>query len=395
MNKIFDDIEPPHRQLLEEIEDFLDFLKSEKITISKAYKSYKFKYKGEVIGGFRIDENSFTCDIGWGFGVLDDYLEGQPEEFINLFAKCLAYKCTNCREGRTGCSKRLGATFNARGKSYENICVGAFGTWGGISFTTVDGSMTMMRRGDGYYTDDLDWIEDILVSIEDLKKLILVKKERILRELITKEEEEEGEKIDVKLTKDEMEKKFHVAVKNLAPKKEAVEVDLTKMISQGKMDFHFDKGCLVLQNTSGEKGIYTNNSGSNSMETSETFSGHIKIEMRVKTDKYDIWIHYNNGSLGLAQRTKMYKSHDVATGKRAYHMPPWKIQTNEFIDIQWYLARDFMAILVNGDLWHYGEEDDYIQQFRTNPPAAMPIRISALSTPKTVLTVEHLLVTKL
>lgn len=29
MNKIFNDIEPPPKQLLEEIEDFLDFLKSE------------------------------------------------------------------------------------------------------------------------------------------------------------------------------------------------------------------------------------------------------------------------------------------------------------------------------------------------------------------------------
>jgi len=374
-----------HGQLLADFEEFLAFLKSEKMTVSKIYGGYRIKYKGEGVSGMGIGENSFGFRVYIGgpadFGV---YLEGQSDEFIGAFMQSLEHKCNNCRDGRTGCSRNLGGTFTVDGKAYKNICLGAFGEFVSCDFS-VEGDINNMKHN----------TTKRLVPFGSVKKLILVRKAHIMKSQQAKEEAGIEPEAELKLTQAEMEEKFRNAVKNLVPRSKTVEVDLAEMRVCGKVDYSFEDGYLTLRNASGEKGVYFNNGGTNSLETMEKFSGAIKVEMRAATDKYDIWIYYNKGSLVLAQRTKMYKSYDPASGREKYHMPPRKIQADEFIGIEWYIAPEFMAILVDGEVWYYGEQHDYIERFRETPPNPAPVRISALATPKTVVTVESLRITEI
>jgi len=201
----------------------------------------------------------------------------------------------------------------------------------------------------------------------------------------------------IELSKEEQQARFDEAVKNIVPRKSAVDLDLTKMAARGEVNLTLTDGQLVIMNKSIPKGIgktVAKNDIDNSAESSELFSGPIKIELRVKTSDKDIWTFYHQGSLALALKIKNYKTFDPATGKLRYHTPPWKFPVNEFVDVVWYLAQDFMAIVVNGELWHYDEDSDYIDKFAKKLPPPAPVCVSTIAS-RTKVIVERLRVTEI
>ena len=165
-------------QLLADFEDFYAFLKSENMTFAQGYKCYKFKYKGIDAGNVRVDENAVGCSVALEYNNSDKYVERQPEELIDLFMKSLEHKCTNCREGRTGCSKQLGMTINVAGDSYKNICKQAFGGFLSFSFSSIEGDMRNMMRTTPKSLPAIN--NDSPVSIDTVKQLILIKKSYIV-----------------------------------------------------------------------------------------------------------------------------------------------------------------------------------------------------------------------
>ena len=195
------------------------------------------------------------------------------------------------------------------------------------------------------------------------------------------------------LSKEDKQAQFDEAVKNMIPRSAAVDIDLAKMSARGEVGLTLIDGQLVVTNNSKKKGVGKNDIN-NSAESSEVFSGPIKIELRVKTSGMDIWTFYNKGSLGLSLKTKAYKSFDPATGQLKYHSPPWKFPVNEFVDVEWYIAQDFMAIMVNGELWHYDEDSDYINKFAEKMPPPAPVCVSTIAS-RTKVTVERLRVTEI
>jgi len=169
-------------QLLTDFEDFYAFLKSENMTFSQGYKCYKFKYKGADVGSVSVGENYVGCGVSLEYsGDSDKYVEGQAAEVVDIFMKSLEHKCTNCREGRTGCSKQLGMTVNVAGNSHKNLCVQAFGNFLSFAFSSIDGDMSSMMRTTPKSSPAIN--NDSPVSIDTVKSLILIKKAYIIEKL--------------------------------------------------------------------------------------------------------------------------------------------------------------------------------------------------------------------
>ena len=166
-------------QLLTEFEDFYAFLKAEDMTFSQGYKCYKFKYDGADVGKIKVDDNIVRCNVSLELrsnGL--KYIENQPEELVDIYMKSLDNKCTNCRDGRTGCSKQLGMTVKLADNIHKNICVQGFGDFLQFSFESIEGSMRTMMRTTPKIAPAID--NDSPVSIGTVKGLILIKKAYIM-----------------------------------------------------------------------------------------------------------------------------------------------------------------------------------------------------------------------
>lgn len=124
-------------EFLREFEEFLEFLKSEKISLPwKSINGFKMVYKSKNVGSITIGnsgdatrkQNYISVNVetvGWAhWDELDGYLEGQSDEIFGLLMERLENKCKQCRP-TCGCSKGPGMNLNVSGKQYTNICVNA------------------------------------------------------------------------------------------------------------------------------------------------------------------------------------------------------------------------------------------------------------------------------
>lgn len=131
---------------------FFDFLKQEKInTPWKTMDSYNLKYEGRIIGGITLLGGAWEDDVSEAKNNLrigiatadgngyDKYLEGQPQEIIDLFMTRINNKCSQCRPA-SSCAKGKGINITVSGKRYKNIC----GLSNGFLLNSVDKNMTNM-----------------------------------------------------------------------------------------------------------------------------------------------------------------------------------------------------------------------------------------------------------
>ena len=135
-----------------EFKKFYDFLKQEKInTPWKIMDSCNMKYEGRIIGGITLLGGEWEDDVtesrnnlrigvatadGNGY---DKYLEGQPQEVIDLFMDRINNKCSQCRPS-SSCAKGKGINITVSGKRHKNICCLS----NGFLFNSVDGNITEM-----------------------------------------------------------------------------------------------------------------------------------------------------------------------------------------------------------------------------------------------------------
>ncbi len=174
--------------LLKEMEEFIRFLKNEKITLPwKSINGFKMKYKGNNIGHVTIHEKegggdgerAYRFDIGVGSadtGICDTYLQDQTEEIIALFMENISYKCTHCRP-TCGCSKASGMTVIISGEKHPNVCRNAYYF---VFESTGDDMREVMMR---IPRASIPRLQSRPVPLETVKKLILAKMKHIDRVL--------------------------------------------------------------------------------------------------------------------------------------------------------------------------------------------------------------------
>jgi len=163
--------------LLEGVEDFIHFLKGEKISLPwTSGNGYDLKYKGKRIGKiyFRDERNRVELNIDTAErDKCDVYLEGQANEIIGLFMERIKNDCIQCRP-TCGCSQGPGMTVEVSGNQYKNICIHSLG----YHFIKSGGDMQAMSlRSPNATMGERFVVRDI--SIEAIKHLILARKKYI------------------------------------------------------------------------------------------------------------------------------------------------------------------------------------------------------------------------
>ena len=164
--------------LLRGIKELFRFLKDEKISLLwTSGNGYDLKHKGKKVGKiyFRDQRNRVELNIDTAdWGKYDLFLEGQPENVVELFKENMNSKCIQCRP-HLGCAQERGTSFEILGKLYENVCFNS----ARVHFLKIGGdiqAMTLKRScaiiGEPMLAYDF--------PIETIKDLILARKKYIV-----------------------------------------------------------------------------------------------------------------------------------------------------------------------------------------------------------------------
>ena len=165
---------------LENFETFLEFLKQEKINIPWArfgwegIHTFHIKHKGKNIGelSFLDDENQVRIQINTDGNNFDVYIEGQPNEIVDMLIERLSHKCICCRPD-WDCAKSMGKSAELAGKRYENICTSA------PSYLFISGNMNVFTLFTPIWQVPRKPVG--VFSLDTVKKLLLAKKEHIVK----------------------------------------------------------------------------------------------------------------------------------------------------------------------------------------------------------------------
>jgi len=168
------------------------------------------------------------------------------------------------------------------------------------------------------------------------------------------------------------------------------EVDTTTMTKWNCTNISYADGCMNITAEPHDDGIYTG------MNSERWFNGAVKIDLRAKTNGgLCIFYHYGALLLNRGQNSDELFILDITNSKEhGYSAGGW-LPADEFVDIEWIIGHDVMAVKVNGELRHVGDSYDYIGTLASNPDYELcaPVRVNA--TFGSTVTVESLRVTEL
>ena len=137
-----------------------------------------------------------------------------------------------------------------------------------------------------------------------------------------------------------------------------VEVDLTTMINSGNFELQYENGLMKI----------INDRTGNGMKTSQQYKLPLKIELRVKCDGQTC-IKFAKGLVLFnwhAGRTTLF-TRNIENGDYVDYKNRGEIPADEFVDIEWILGREILAVKVNGELRHIENESGYIKALEENP----------------------------
>jgi len=177
------------------------------------------------------------------------------------------------------------------------------------------------------------------------------------------------------------------AAQSAPPRSAAVNVDLSQMETHGDFELRLAGGMPEMK-MEGDKCR---------MVTPQQFTAPLKIELRAKTDSTNIRMNYAQGGVVLnwEVRPDELRIHDIATDRGYGFRKCGEIPTGEFVDIEWILAKDVMAVKVNGEIRHIGDEYDYIKEFKETPGFTLSSAVAIAAAWGSTVTAEHLCVTEL
>ena len=98
--------------------------------------------------------------------------------------------------------------------------------------------------------------------------------------------------------------------------------------------------------------------------TAQGYELPIRISLRTKVDEHHARLEYGKGNVIFLQGS--VRMHDVAEGRPCVFHECAGIPSGESADIEWILDKEFMAIKVNGELRHIGNNYGYIREFKEN-----------------------------
>ena len=117
--------------------------------------------------------------------------------------------------------------------------------------------------------------------------------------------------------------------------------------------------------------------------TAEVFMGAILIKTKLKTDGDNLKLSYGKGMVMLnrVDTTKTPPAenlfiHDITSGKAHNVNANSHIPKNEFVDIEWIIGNEVIAIRINNELLYASDQFEYINDFKVSTQKSQPIRIT-------------------
>ena len=173
-------------------------------------------------------------------------------------------------------------------------------------------------------------------------------------------------------------------LEELASRSNSVDIDLTSMVKNADFSLTYTDNLMIMKSEADYHG---------GMAIPQTFHLPLKIELRAKTDSTDLCISCKPGLLNI-NAGDFGKPLVFFDPEKVFPYNTAKIPTNEFIDVEWILGRNLMAIKINGELRELSSDAAYIQILKDNPDA-YSTSISITSARNATITVESLRVTEL
>ena len=139
--------------------------------------------------------------------------------------------------------------------------------------------------------------------------------------------------------------------------KNTVKVDFNNDIEQyGNVEWKVEDGVLRIK---GDNGVWDQDGIALKKGTNYPF----KVDIRVKTDSTNIHLYYGNSNISFRQHQHALDSlwiRDMLIGLYLGYPDKGIIPVNEFIDISWIVHTNFMAVIVNDEVRHYGVNYPYM-----------------------------------
>jgi len=227
-----------------------------------------------------------------------------------------------------------------------------------------------IKQGLGY--NQLQRYVPIRISEEKLKKI-----------------DEEQRQATLKIAKEQEKiKPFLIEKMNKIISSNPVNIDLTTLEQSGDMNVWYKDGLLNMKTDEARKKNY--------VATPQKFTAPLKIILRAKTDSNDIRIRYGKGRLifNIHNSTDLSLI-DISNGKGSVVKSDGTIPINEFVDIEWIITKEFMAVNVNNKLRHIASDYAYINEFNNNANYQPSNQILLCAAYDSTVTVETLQITEI
>jgi len=227
-------------------------------------------------------------------------------------------------------------------------------------------------------------IEEVREKVAETKMYFeeLDKKEEEEKRILAEKVAEEQEKIKPTLVE---------KLNKLNTSGKPVNVDLLAMQPLDGMDMKvWHENGLMKMNVDEARRV-------NFMATPQKFKAPLKIELRAMTSNNDIRIKFGEARLILnyASNPESLQLICVKNGKNSGVKGNGLLPTNEFVDIEWIIDKEFMSVKVNGELRHISNNYSYINEFNTNHDYRPCEQVLICAAYNSTVAVEHLRVTEI
>jgi DNA-binding transcriptional MerR regulator len=135
------------------------------------------------------------------------------------------------------------------------------------------------------------------------------------------------------------------------------------------------------------------------LKTTQKFSLPLKINLRAKINGENGWLSllygYGEVMFNWQHKPSTLLMRDAADLSYNYHKNHGEIPVGEFVDIEWILGTEVMAVKVNGQIRYVSDNCRYIKAFEYSPIFGMAAAVSLGTAKDSPLTIEKLAVTEI
>jgi hypothetical protein len=162
------------------------------------------------------------------------------------------------------------------------------------------------------------------------------------------------------------------------------------------LDYDFNSVYVQKFKMDGDKLVTTAEGDIDCLQTVRGYSLPLRIDVSAMTDS-EIRLYYLMGEVMFNyDRPEQFHDHDIITGAWNEHLNKPPLPVNKFVDISWVIEKEYMEVLIDGELFYRCDKSPYIEILHKSPDVSKiqaPVRVSAAN--GSTVTIKSLKITEL